>query len=468
MRVSTELTNQLQRYLDLSSQQLKLTAGNMANVSTPGYTKQEVMWQEAVPLQIGSKLVGAGVTDAGAVSQRDRVLNEAVDQLTQAQAATSARLGALNTLQGVFAAAVSATGNGAASDLSSGMNAFFGSLQELEAAPADPSSRASVLASANNLTDSFHLAASSLAQQQDGLDGQVNSVVTKVNGLSQSLASLDGQISSLNPTGDAGALEDQRQLDLNDLAKLVGIQQITTEDNGLMVTTSDGSVLVAGSKASVLTAGSSGGVTHLFNGASDITSSLTSGDGEIGGLLQVRDQDIPSTMASLDTLASSFATAVNTANQAGTDANGVAGTAFFSLPSTVAGSAAGISVALTDPLRIAAAAAGAGVGDGSNASTMAGLAQQPLVSGQTPTAFYAMFVSSLGSLTSSVDANNTARSAALTQLQSQQSNLSTVSLDGEATSLQNLEQAYQSASKVFAILNTLIGAAINLGTETTV
>lgn len=468
MLVSTALGDQLQRYLDLSSEQQKITANNMANVSTPGYTKQEVVWQEATPIEIGSRLVGAGVTDAGAVSQRDRVLNQAVDQQTQAQAATASRLGALNNLQNVFAAATSTTSAVGNSDISAGISSFFGSLQELQAMPADSSSRAAVLASAGNLTDSFHLAASSLVQQQQSLDGQVLSTVSQVNSLTQSIASLDSQISSVSPQADAGALEDQRQQDLTSLANLIGIQQVTTENNGLTITTTAGSVLVAGSQAMSLSTGNSNGVTHVFDGATDITSSLTSGDGQISGLLQVRDQDIPSAMTSLDTLASSLGTAINAANEGGTDASGLPGTAVFSLPAGMAGSAAGIVVSLTDPLGIAAASLGAGPGDGSNASVMAGLAQHPLVNGQSASAFYATFVSTLGSLVSGVSANNTARQAALTQLQTQQSNLSTVSLDSEATSLQNLEQAYQAASKVFTIINTLIGAAIDLGVSTAV
>jgi flagellar hook-associated protein 1 FlgK len=41
-------------------------------------------------------------------------------------------------------------------------------------------------------------------------------------------------------------------------------------------------------------------------------------------------------------------------------------------------------------------------------------------------------------------------------------------MDDEAAHLQSYEQAYQAASKVFSILNTVMAAAINLGTTTTV
>ena len=40
MQVTTETSAALEKYLDLASDQMKLTAGNMANVDTPGYKTQ--------------------------------------------------------------------------------------------------------------------------------------------------------------------------------------------------------------------------------------------------------------------------------------------------------------------------------------------------------------------------------------------------------------------------------------------
>ena len=50
----------------------------------------------------------------------------------------------------------------------------------------------------------------------------------------------------------------------------------------------------------------------------------------------------------------------------------------------------------------------------------------------------------------------------------QQSALSAVSLNEEAANLQTYERAYQSASQVFSILDTLMTSALNLGIETPV
>jgi flagellar hook-associated protein 1 FlgK len=127
-----------------------------------------------------------------------------------------------------------------------------------------------------------------------------------------------------------------------------------------------------------------------------------------------------------------------------------------------------MSVVMTDPNHIAAAASGEGTGDSANATAMAKLASQSIVDGQTPTDYYSNFVTTLGSTVSAVKTDNTAQTASVTQLQTQNDALSSVSLNDEASSMQTLERSYQAASQVFSILNTIMASALNLGDQTTV
>ena len=69
---------------------------------------------------------------------------------------------------------------------------------------------------------------------------------------------------------------------------------------------------------------------------------------------------------------------------------------------------------------------------------------------------------------SSVQTENTAQNASVTQLQTQRDALSGVNLNDEASAMTTLERSYQAASKVFAILNSLMSSALNLGQQTTV
>jgi flagellar hook-associated protein 1 FlgK len=76
-------------------------------------------------------------------------------------------------------------------------------------------------------------------------------------------------------------------------------------------------------------------------------------------------------------------------------------------------------------------------------------------------------VTSLGSLTSEVSTENTAQQAGLTQLNDQIGAISGVNLNDEAASLEQLEQCYQAASKLFTILDQVMVSALNLGVTTT-
>jgi flagellar hook-associated protein 1 len=458
--------------LDADQEALNVVANNVANSNTPGYTTETPDWEENAPVTINGMVLGTGVTETGATSQRDRVLEERLDQQQQLASASSTRLAALNQIQALFPAD-SGSSSSTAGDIGSDITNFFDSFSSLEANPTDNALREQVLSSASTLAGDISGAASSLNEQQASLDQEASGVASQVNSLTGAIAQLNLQIQSASPDADAGTLEDERQEDLSQLSQLVGINQVTMENNGLSVTTTSGQQLVSEGQSYQLTTGTVNGVTDFFLGGSDITSDLASGGGELGGYLTARDTDIPSALSSLDQLAYSISTSVNTLNNTGTDLDGVTGTAtdplyIFNEPTQVAGSAAAMSVVMTDPNQIAAAAAGAGTGDNSNATAIANLANQQVVSGQTPINYYSNFVSTLGSTVSQVQTENTAQNASVTQLQTQNNSLSGVNLNDEAAALSTLETSYQAASQMFNILNTVITSALNLGVETSV
>lgn len=467
---------------------LSIISGNVANANTPGYTREIPVWREGLTVTINGRTYGTGVMEMGAHSIRDRVLLERLDQQQQLASASGTRLSALNSLQSLFTPASGSSGS-TAGDIGSDITSFFNSFSALEANPGSNPLRQQVLSSARILAGDISNTAASINGQQAALDQEAAGVASQVNALTASIASLNKQIQSTSPDSDAGPLEDQRQQDISQLSQLIGINQITTENNGLTITTTSGQTLVSEGVSTTLTTGTVNGVTHFFAGASDITSDLTSGGGELAGFLTARDQDLPGTLGALDQLAFGISTEVNAQNKAGIDLNGNAGAAIFSQPTQVGGSASAMSVVMTDPNGIAAAAAGQGTGDNSNAIALAALATesdppilnglvlpngqalgagQTLLNGQTPTDYYSGFVTTLGSTTSQVETDNAAQNASVTQLQSQSNALSQVNLNDEASALTTLERSYQAASQVFALLNTIMASALNLGNQTTV
>ncbi len=460
--------------LDADQAALSVVANNVANANTTGYTTETPDWRQNTPISVGGVLIGDGVSETGAISQRDRVLEQRLDQQQQMASASGARLTALDNIQALFTPD-SGSSSAAAGDIGSDITSFFDSFSSLESDQTDKALREQVLSSASALAGDISSAANSLNAQSAALDQGASGVVSQVNSLTGAIAQLNLRIQSTSPDADAGTLEDQRQQDLSQLSQLIGINQVTTENNGLSITTTTGQLLVSEGQNFQLSAGTVNGATDFFIGGSDITSDLATGGGQLGGYLTARDQDIPNAINSLDQLAYNISTAVNAQNNTGTDLNGATGTVanplyIYNQPAvgTVAGSAANMSVVMVDPNQIAAAGIGNGTGDNSNAALLARLASQTIVNGQTPIDYYSNFVSTLGSTVSGVQAENTAQNASVTQLQTQSNALSSVNLNDEAAAMSTLESSYQAASQVFTLLNTIMASALNLGEQTTV
>jgi flagellar hook-associated protein 1 FlgK len=459
----------LSQALDADQSALNVTANNVANANTPGYTEETPDWQQNQPIEINGVSIGQGVSETGATSQRDRVLNERLDQQQQLESASGVRLTSLNTVQALFTPD-SGSSTSAAGDIGSDITNFFDSFSSLEANPTDNALRQDVLSTASTLAGDVSNAAASLNSQSAALDQEAAGVASQVNSLTSALAQLNLEIQSASPNADAGTLEDQRQQDLSQLSQLIGINQITTENNGLSITTTSGQLLVSEGQSFQLTTGPVNGLTNFFVGGVNITSQLESGGGQLGGYLTARDQDIPNVLSSLDQLAYNVSTQVNTLNNAGTDLlgnNGNAGDIFLE-PTQVAGSAEAMTVVMTNPDNIAAAGLGAGTGDNTNAVALAALANQAIVNGETPSNYYSNFVTTLGSTVAQVQTENTAQAASVTQLQTQSNALSSVNLNDEASTLTVFERSYQAASQAFTILNTIMASTLNLGEQATV
>jgi flagellar hook-associated protein 1 FlgK len=455
-----------QQALMANQEALNVTGNNVANQNTAGYTRQVVSFQTVDAVTLSGITYGSGVT-ASAASQRNRVLEQRVQQQMQTQAQSGALESALQQIQNIFGLS-STTSTASTTVLGSAVDSFFSSLSSLASNPSDTATRQNVLSAANKLAAAFNSASNQLSQVSTTLNQQVVGDVNQVNSLTQTIASLNTQITALSPSADAGALEDQRQQAIAQLSKLVGLDQISTENNGITLTTSGGAVLVSGSQSFALSTSQVGGTTHVLGGVGgkDVTFNLAGGD--LGGVLQARDQQLPSYQSALDNLAFAVGTQVNQQNALGVDGNGNPGAALFSLPAAPTGAAALIQVATADPNAVAAAATGEGSAGNTNASALASLSSANIVSGQTASGFFAAFLGQIGSDTAAATTDNSAQQATLTQLTTQRDSLSAVSLDQEASNLTQYQRAYQAASQVFNIANSVMASAINLGVQTTV
>ena len=126
-----------------------------------------------------------------------------------------------------------------------------------------------------------------------------------------------------------------------------------------------------------------------------------------------------------------------------------------------AGAAGGMAVALTDPNQVAASSDGT-VGNNGNATLLAGLQSQPMVSGQTAGDYYANTIFQIGNTISNSTSEQDAVTLVLKQLTNQKASISGVSLDEEASNLIQYQRAYEAAARVISIIDTLTSTTINM------
>ena len=297
--LSTSLSIGVQA-LDATQGALDATSNNIANVNTPGYTREVAQFSENGESTSGGELTGGGVTLEGLQSIRDELLNIQIQQQTSQQSSANAQSSSLQQAQTYFAT------NGG--DIASELTAFSSSLTQLSANPSSTAVQQSVLTSGQNLASAFNNTAQGLTTVQADADQQVPQTVSQINSLTEQIAQLNGQLSQVPAGANGGTTQDQIDQLVQQLSGLTGIS-ITQGNNGETITTGNGTPLVIGSQSYNLqtSTGSNGFQQVLDSNGNNITSSIQGGT--LGGAIDIRDQVIPGFQSQLNTLASQFASA---------------------------------------------------------------------------------------------------------------------------------------------------------------
>jgi flagellar hook-associated protein 1 FlgK len=236
---------------------------------------------------------------------------------------------------------------------------------------------------------------------------------------------------------------------------------VTDTPDGLTLTTVHGEPLVvAGQAYSLDTSLDKGSNVHVSVNGTDLTADLQ--EGELGGMLRARDQDIASVQANVDAFAYQFATAVNQVHQNGFDLDGNTGADLFSIGTTQAGAASSIQLAITDPSEVAASLDGA-TGDNANLLALGALQNSQIVDGSSPSDAYSKMVFQVGGAIANAKADQQAGEVVLDQLNDLRGAVSGVSLDEEAANLIRFQQAYEASARVIETINEMLDTAVNLG-----
>ncbi|MEW6246965.1 MAG: flagellar hook-associated protein FlgK [Nitrospirota bacterium] len=315
--------------LTVAQQGLTVTGHNVANVNTPGYSRQEVMLSENQPVNLRPGQIGTGVRVTQIRRAVDTFINRELTHSYESIGRLTVTRDELFRLQSLF-------GDSNDQGLSALFDEFFKALSDVSTAPGQSTPRSVLLAKAGTLAAGLNETASYLSESRLALNAQVKQTITEINSLADQIAELNGKIVSAEVTGqNANDLRDQRDQALNDLAQRIDIAAIETPTGAVSVFIGRGLSLVEDATTRSLT-----GVENLDNNglvevgyniggtkALVITSQIS--DGKLKGLLDVRDVTIPQLQRSFDTLAASLANEVNQLHRQGYGLDGSTGLDFF-------------------------------------------------------------------------------------------------------------------------------------------
>lgn len=446
------------RALNASQLGINIAGQNIANVNTPGYSRRRVQLVEASQTNIHGFSIGTGVSIAGVQTFRDLFIQSRI----QTETGIAGRLTAQRDALAPVETALQGSANGG---LQNALNSFFGAFRDLEANPNSVPLRSIVAQKGANLANAFQTTRTRLDEIRRGADAQVRSAVDQVNSLSVRVADLNDKIRTAEASGgEASALRDQRSELVTKLAELTGARSTTNSDGTITLTIGEGRPLVAGDKAFALQS-----TTTPPLGLSTITidgQSAVFNEGAIAGLQNAISQT-SAHIDSLDGLAASVVSRVNSLHSSGTDQNGNPGLNFFdnSIPVTAANIS--LNSAITaDPRLVVASPLSQPGQTGTVAGEIANLLTDPNTTvGSRTGSFSSIFGSMIvdaGEQVSSADNNLQTQAAVLAQATTQRDSVSGVSLDEEAINLLQYQKSFEAAARFMKIADEMTQMILSL------
>ncbi len=460
-----------QRALLANEAALEVVGNNISNVNTPGYSRQVPEFESNAPaIDASGQFLGTGVRIARVSQVVDplllrRLLGATSDKA--AQGALSDRLGevagALNDLQ--------------QPSLASAVSGFFDAADALARNPSGVAERLALLGRAGTVVSELNRRSAAIADQQRGIDDRIGNALDEGNAALKDIARLNIAIVDGELNGQrANDLRDERQRALQKLAAVLPLHTVEDDSGSVAVYAANGLTLVSqGSVVNTLatrtgTAGLDGGpLTDLgFKDATGNFLVVAGGypSGEAAGLVSARDTFLPAHSTALDTFANAFRDQVNTVQQAGVDLDGNS----TALVPMFGGSGAGGITLLLDsnvdpnaPRKIAAALT-TQPGDNQNVLALADLrtASVAALGNVSFGTYIAAEQGKVGEDASRADDAAKASAALADQLENQRQSISGVNLNEELTNLIKYQRAFQAASQVIRIADSLLQTLVNV------
>jgi flagellar hook-associated protein 1 FlgK len=431
---------------------LDVTAHNLANVNTPGYSRQRVEQSAATPNTglvpvLGPGSYGRGVSITGVRQMKDALIESRILDAGSDAGAASVNVDAMSAAQSI----VGSLEEGLGSDLS----AFWSAWDELSRQPTQLANRDAVLDAGRRLAGTLRDASAALDRIAVDAASKLTSDVANANDLARRVADLNHSIQEVVAQGgQPNDLYDQRTAAVNELAKLVGATTRPAAAGAVDVLVAGGMLVGASGVTRLAVGGTPPGVVWESSGQPATVR------GSAGALQDIAGPGLDGIRDQLDAIAAGVRDGVNGLHTAGYDLNGAPGEDFF-----VGTGAADLDVNGSLTAALVAASESGEAADGNQAVAIAALRSRGIVStdGGDATASDAVanLVGDVGRRVTAAERSATTASATVDALEQRRSETSGVSVDEELTNLLRYQRAYEAAARVITTADQMLDTLVN-------
>ncbi len=331
---------------------LATVSNNIANISTDGYSRQNVSLAAGTPQRMGGEYLGTGTVLDGIRRQYDAFAQSNLRNSNSALKGQEPMVSYVNRVIDIM--------GDVSIGLSSALNQFFSSARDLATDPASTIRRSTFLRDADGLAARFRQLDAQYELLGNETSQAIQNDVGKLNSLTQQLAKINQQFTRHFRTDDQPPeLVDQRDRLLTELSSLTGIKT-RFESNGSVVvslgdTVNQGVLVNGGTSHEVAIVETDGRLSFVTDPYGDTKALPNILSGTIGGVLAFREHVLGPATSSLDGLASTLAHEANSVHRSGIDLQGRLGLDLFEVKASSRGAASGLTLLISDNNRVAAA-----------------------------------------------------------------------------------------------------------------
>jgi len=435
---------------------LQTIGHNIANVDTPGYTRQRVSISAAYPEQSAVGQIGSGIQVNNVRQIRDLFLGEQYREAQKYYGQWSYKEKILSQVESLF-------NEPNDNSLNNQLDNFWDSWSQLSTNSDSSNNREIILAKADQLVNGFHQLAWNLNTLRESIDRDMNNLTYEINSLTREIANLNDQIKTVE-LGDTRAndLRDARDYLTDQLSDIIDVNTVETT-NGATRVYMGSMILVDGSDQFDI-----GTITENKDGQPMSTLvwegtkvELRNLNGELSGLLEMRDKIIPEYQARLNELAGSLVTEVNLIHQSGYGEDGTTNIAFFD-PNYTDASTIRLNSVIEDDISKIVSSADLD-GDNLVALAISDLRNTKVMSSGSKSIneYYNSLVGSLGVGVLEATSFTSNYELMLNQIDNSRQSVQGVSLDEEMANMIKSQHAYDAAARVITAMDQALDTVIS-------